>query len=675
MKRRIDQRILFYHWKMAIMILLVGLAVCSNSEAQDPLVQLTDSLNREIENAPESKQIAILNELANLYWSVSFEKSIHYSTQALEIAKKTDNTKSIADSYNSIGVAYATLEIYEEAIGYFEKARDLRKTIDDRRGLVNSLNNLGVASFNVDRTENSLSCFEEAAMISQELKNDTLLAGSYHNLGQLYSTLGNLTEAVSLLEMSKDHYKKSGNVVKRVEVLNLLGDLYLQLGDQEKALEKFSDSREECIRFDLINELSFAEEEMGRIYLEKNNTVSALTLIRSSLENAMTAGNIETISNAYFSLSEYYRKTGDQQKAFSYRRVSSAYKDTLFTRSLEKKLNTLQRGYDIESKDQELEVLRRNEELEKIEIQQNRYYRNLMIIVIIILITFSSISTYNLYQSKKSNIILEKQKQLLEETNLQLVESQKVQQNINLTKNKIFTVLEEDLITPFNLLLEYTALLEQNAHESNTKAIKKNSGIVHQSSKSLFQLLDNLLQWSRNQRGSVEYHPHYFDLYKTINHLVSVEEVSAHRKSIEFRKELQEALIVYADESHISIVVRNLINNAIKYSNVGGWVKIGMEDKNGFAEITISDNGVGISREDLEKLFRMDTHITRKGTANERGTGLGLIIAHDLIINNGGSIAVESKKGQGTRFTFSIPKIPAGSTRHKPDNHKGYDKR
>ncbi len=675
MKRRKSQRLLLCNWNRAIMILLLGLIPYNKSGAQNKLDQLTDSLNQEMKNASESKQIAILKELANLYWTVSFEKSIQYSTQALEIAHKLGDQRGIADAYNSIGVAYATLEIFEEAIGYFEKAKDLRNAIYDRKGLVGSLNNLGIASFHTGDIENSLSCFEEAAMISQEIKNDTLLANSYHNLGELHSHLGNLNEAVSILEMSADHYRESGNFVKRVEVLNILGDLYLRLGSQEKALEKFRFSREECIRLDLRKELSFTENQIGKIYLERNNPGSALTFLRSSMENARASGDIETISNVYFSLSEYYQRTSDLQKAYNHRTLSSGYKDTLFTNLLEQKLTTLQKRYDIESKDQELQLLRRNEELVELEIEHNRYYRNFMIVLIIILITFSSISIYNLYQRRKSNTILEKQKQLLEETNLQLIESQKIQQNINLTKNKIFTVLAEDLISPFNLLLEYTAMLEQNAAESDAKAIKKNSGIIYQSSKNLFQLLQNLLQWSRNQRGMIAFNPHYFDLYKTINHLISVEEVSAHKKSIEFRKNLQEALIVYADENHITTILQNLMNNAIKYSHIDGWVEISIEDKIDFAEVTITDNGVGISQEDMEKLFRMDTHITRKGTANERGTGLGLIIAHELIIKNGGSIAVESKEGRGSRFTFSIPKMPAGSPKHKPENHKGYDKR
>jgi len=451
MKRRRDQRLPFYHWKMAIMILLLEFICIGKSATQEHTGQLTDSLLQQMENTPESKHVGILNELASLHWPISFEKSLHYATQALEIAERLGDQRGIANSYNSIGVAYATLEIYDDAVTYFEKTRDLRNAFSDQKELVRVLNNLGIAYFHVGNMEKSLSCFEEAAMISLEIKNDTLLAISYHNLGELNSHLENLSEAASILEISADYYQKSGNFVKWVEVLNILGDIYLKSGNQKKALEKLHLSRDACIRLDLLKELAFAENQIGKIFLQNGNFANALTFIHSSLENARASDNIGTISDAYFSLSEYYWKTDDLQKAYNYRKLSSEFKDTLFTQSIEQKLTTLQRQYNIESKDQELQILRRNEELEKLEIEKNRYYRNFMIVLISILITFSTISIYNLYQRRKSNIILEKQKQLQEEANQQLVESKKVQQNINLTKNKIFTVLAEDLITPDHL--------------------------------------------------------------------------------------------------------------------------------------------------------------------------------------------------------------------------------
>lgn len=670
MKRRKNPRHPSCHWKMVLIILLLGFVCNHKSATQDRAGQITDSLLQKINNTPESQQVELLNQLSKLYWTVSFEKSLQYATEALEIAERLEDQKGIAYSYNSIGVVYATLELYEDAITYLEEAKDLRNAIYDRKGLVNSLNNLGIAYFHTGNTEKSLSCFEDAVSISLEVKNDSLLAASYHNLGELNSNLGNLAKAESDLEISADYYQLTGNFVARVEVLNILGGIYLKSGNRVKALNSFRLSREECIRLDLMHQLAFAENQIGKISLESGNFREALSLFHSSLKNAMDSEDKAAISDAYFSLSEYYLKTGNLKQAFNFRTLSSEYQDTLFAQSIDQKLTTLQRQYDIESKDQELQILRRNDELENLEIEKNRYYRNFIILLIIILVTFSTISLYNLFQARKSNIILEKQKRLLVETNQQLIGSQKVQLNINLSKNKIFTVLAEDLMSPFNLLLEYTELLEQNAEDSNTNAVIKNSRVIYQLSKDLFQLLENLLQWSRNQRGMIEYHPGYFDLYKTINHLVSVEEVAALKKSIEIRRDLQEALIVYADESHITTILRSLISNAIKYSHSGGWVKICLTDKNGFAEVDVTDNGVGINQDDVKKLFRMDTHIARKGTANEQGTGLGLIIAHELILKNQGAISVESEEGKGSRFAFTIPKTPAGKIKQSPDNQE-----
>ena len=156
MKRAQYTRLCCYPWKMGLLALLLGSACYNHSSAQEQVQQLTDSLLRKIENTPESRHIDILNTLSQLYWSVSFETSIQYASQALEIAQRLEDQKGIADSYNSIGVAYATLGIYEDAVPYFEKARDLRNAIYNRKGLVQSINNLGVAYFHSGKSEKSL---------------------------------------------------------------------------------------------------------------------------------------------------------------------------------------------------------------------------------------------------------------------------------------------------------------------------------------------------------------------------------------------------------------------------------------------------------------------------------------------------------------------------------------
>ena len=364
---------------------------------------------------------------------------------------------------------------------------------------------------------------------------------------------------------------------------------------------------------------------------------------------------------SYHLLSEYYTKTDDLENALYFRSQCTQYKDSLYADQLDQKLSTLQTRYDMESKDQELQVLRRSEEIAGLELEKNRLFRNFMIILISILTFFSTISLVNMFQRRKTTIILKKQRQLQEETNVQLILSEQIQQNINLTKDKFFTVLTHDLIEPFSLLLNQTETLEQEAKKLDIASVKKNSGIIYHSSKDLFQLLENLLQWSRNQRGITDFHPGYFDLNKTINHLISLVEVSAVKKSIELRSELKEALIVYGDETQISTVLRNILNNAIKFTHIGGKVKVILKDKGHHAKVIVEDNGMGINPEDLKKLFRIDTHLTTKGTANERGTGLGLIIAYELILKNRGEISVESEEGKGTCFTVTVPKIPSES--------------
>ncbi|UCG27746.1 MAG: HAMP domain-containing histidine kinase, partial [Bacteroidales bacterium] len=364
------------------------------------------------------------------------------------------------------------------------------------------------------------------------------------------------------------------------------------------------------------------------------------------------------ISNIYNSLSNYYLQIGIPENAYSYRKLCSQLQDSLSSALLEERLVKLQVQYDIENKDQELQYLRQNEEIEELQIQKDRYFRNFMFIFVSILVAATLGSMYTLWQKKKSTSILEKQKQLQEETNLQLLNAKKTQQEINLTKNKFLAIISNDLISPFTSLLEFTEELEKRSASFNRRDVKKYSGIIYQSSRNLHQMLENLLQWSRNQRGKIDYHPEYFDLNRMINNLTSFMEIAAHRKNIEITLDLHKAIIAFADENHVDTIIRNLLNNAIKFTQINGLIKISSREKNDFIEVSVKDNGIGITREDMDKLFRLDTHVTRRGTANEMGTGLGLIIVKELVKKNGGDIYVESKVGEGSNFVFTLPKKP-----------------
>lgn len=260
----------------------------------------------------------------------------------------------------------------------------------------------------------------------------------------------------------------------------------------------------------------------------------------------------------------------------------------------------------------------------------------------------------------------ENQKQLneLNQLNLQLTNSKNKLKELVTTKDKFFSIIAHDLKNPFNLLINVSNLLLENFHEYTEEEIISKIKDINESSKQSYSLLENLLNWSRTQSGNISFSPAEFDLYEIIINTIYAFKKLADKKEIKIKSEVELNTIVCMDFNMISTVLRNLISNAIKFTMPGGKIEIFIENQYDEIIISVSDNGIGIDDTILSKLFRIDSNISHKGTLNESGTGLGLIISKEFVEKHGGKIWAESKPGSGSTFKFSLPVTNMTDNKH-----------
>jgi PAS domain S-box-containing protein len=226
---------------------------------------------------------------------------------------------------------------------------------------------------------------------------------------------------------------------------------------------------------------------------------------------------------------------------------------------------------------------------------------------------------------------------------------------LNTSKDKFFTIIAHDLRSPFNSLLgltEYAASENNNLTADEMKMFSMN---ISKSAKSIYNLLENLLQWSRIHTGRIDYSPDYFDLNELLNKIVIIYRNNLENKNISLKVDCAPETKVYADSNMVDTVLRNLISNSIKFTNLGGEIKITTELAGNFIKLSVSDNGVGIREEILPNLFRVGENTSSKGTQNETGSGLGLILCRDFVEMNKGKLTVASKTGEGSTFSFTLP--------------------
>ena len=238
---------------------------------------------------------------------------------------------------------------------------------------------------------------------------------------------------------------------------------------------------------------------------------------------------------------------------------------------------------------------------------------------------------------------------------LKLAESHKEIRELNATKDKFFSIIAHDLKSPLYSISSFTELLV-NDYEYNDDTHRKSSlNLISNRLKTLTELLENLLTWSRSQRNKISFRPISLSSKTLLNNSVETNRVTAEKKEVFLKIKTEEDLKIFCDEHMIYTVIRNLVSNAIKFTPAGGIITVEVKAKGNFAVFKIEDNGMGIPERDIPKLFSIDESFTTPGTNNEKGTGLGLILCKEFVTKNGGEIWVESKEGIGTVFYFTIP--------------------
>lgn len=284
------------------------------------------------------------------------------------------------------------------------------------------------------------------------------------------------------------------------------------------------------------------------------------------------------------------------------------------------------------------------------------FYKTWWFIVLeCLIIGLFAFSLYKFLVRQRTYKILKAHNSQLNNAYNQLKDSEQALSELNSTKDKFFSIISHDLKNPFTSLMSISEMMKENFALLEDE--EKQTGIerINNSIENIYNLLQNLLTWSRSQSGRIDFNPTAFNISMLLQENTNLFKLSADKKNIRLLSNFNENLIALGDREMINTVVRNLLNNAIKFTPEGKSVKVNCDKCNGTVCVTIEDEGVGIPEESLNKLFKIDQKVKTKGTAGEKGTGLGLIICQEFIEKNGGKIKVSSNINSGSTFTFSLP--------------------
>ncbi len=639
------------------------------------------------------------NAMGNaFYYKNQPEQAIHYYEKSKYYREKTDNHEKIGHTYNNLGLLYSDLKQYNMSINAHTKAAEEYSkaksysyqvssliSISNIYNLLNEKNKALEFAFKAlsivnehNLTRSKASIYNTIGAINRDLKNLDLaekyytlafsdwemnhdtngLSSGYNNLGIIFDEKGELEKSLIYYNKSLELTIKLGDSIGMATAFNNIGYLYARINEPNKAINAYKKSMEIFRKYSQIEDVFNTQNNIAAIHLKTGNPAKAEKYLNQNLQIINKVTNLTFIQETYHLLSSLYSMKGNYRKAYEYKSIELAYADSLYTQQKLSSIAEVQTRYETEGKEKEIQLLKKDVELKELQYQKQKSIQQVLIVLTLLLIVIfiGSILTLSIIRKKKHQLA-EKNKEL-NLINKRLKESEENLKELNATKDKLFSIIAHDLKNPFNALIGFSDILERNFTYLTDGEKKEYISVISDSSQNLYKLLDNLLQWTRTQTGTINYMPERFKIDSLIKQEITNLNANAEKKKINISLNAESKFYVYADKNSIATVVRNLISNAIKFTDIGGQIDITITESTNYpnmAEVIIKDSGVGIDEKDLPKIFMIDGSFSTKGTANESGTGLGLLLCHEFVTKNNGKIWVTSVKDKGSSFYFTLP--------------------
>jgi signal transduction histidine kinase/tetratricopeptide (TPR) repeat protein len=596
------------------------------------------------------------SSIASIYVQLSdYKNAIENYIFSLEITKTINNENALALIFNSLGNIYHEISSYEEALKYFLDALAIYEKNNDKSGISMIYNNLGIVYQSLKENDKALNYYEKSLEMDRAADYKEGVASALNNIGTAYDEKGDKVKALEYynqaLEINKELDLKDGIAT----ALNNIGLIYLDLGEYEKAYENLWESTKLIKEINDLYDLSNSYNNLANLFLQQKQYNEAKNYLGLASELAKKLNSKEYLAESYELYSKLFTEQNDYKKAMEYFKLYSEVQDSIFERASNNSMAEMKIKYETEFLETENKILKKDNEIHLLELQKQKNQKKYWIAFSILIFALAGLGFNQVRLKKKTNTLLKSKNNQLNEANDKLVLSENNLKELNATKDKFFSIIAHDLKNPFQSLLGFSETLSTQIDKLEKNDIVEYSRLINESSQNLFNLLSNLLQWAKSQLGNVNVSPSDTNLYDSLDDVLSFLEITANKKKITITNKVPEEVVIFADKHIVSTLLRNLISNAIKFTNIGGEIIISSAKTEKEVSISVKDNGKGISEENLKKLFRIDQEYSTKGTENESGTGLGLILCKDLVTQSNGEIFVESILGKGSNFKFTLP--------------------
>ncbi len=612
----------------------------------DRATEVSDRINADWARGKLLFRLASLETLEGDY-----DDALRFDLECVKLYGLGRDSTSLARAQNDVGSDYRDLGEYQEAYFYLTQSYRTAKSHkshnhEDSLVMAIALHNMGSVFTQLSQFDIALSHLKASERVSTRIHDLQGPAYTFDELGELYKKKKDFNQSETyLLAALREARRQKIRVLVPMTQLHL-ASLFLEKKEFSKSLIYYDSVIEQ--QTGTNNRFGLAECALGkgRLMLHSGNFDEAEKLYRASLNSAkeLNAQNLEL--SCYKELASLYESTRNYQQALYYVKEHNALRDSIFSEAEMEKLFQNQVRFETENKDIEIAALSQARLEQSSEMRRQELVRNVLVIVV----ALSAFLLFTVYRSssrrKKINKLLLEHQEEIKKRSLEL-------EQLNQVKDKFFSIISHDLRSPMNALAGTLDLLEQkNISPSEFAELSQNLRIQFDHTRTL---INNLLNWTLVQMDKLKIQPEKVVVHKKVEESFAALG-NLYPKNISMENRVNEKIIASADPNIINLVLRNLILNAIKFTENGGRIWVEAVEKTNEIIVSVSDNGIGIKAEVKEMLFKKTAGYSTRGTANEKGTGLGLILCKEFVEKNGGWIWLESELGKGTTFFFTLPK-------------------
>ncbi|WP_169315246.1 tetratricopeptide repeat-containing sensor histidine kinase [Bernardetia litoralis] len=585
-----------------------------------------------------------LNNIGNIHlFQKEYEKAIPYYKKAILLRKKVDDRKGLASVYNNLGGTLLSQNKNEEALFYLKKASLIYKETNNTRGYLMSQINIGLIHFNREEYNKAKEYFKECLQLEQRVTDKNTLSMIYTNLAACHSEQRKYDSAIL-------YAQKGLKVAKAINSKKIISDNLLSLSLSYEAMENF----EEAYNYHVL----YTSYKDSLFNIEKTSEINALLLDQKNLENTQLEKDNLLKSHA-LQKEQFERKTKEQEFSLLEKQAEA---DHLLALAKETKNRQESDSLYRAAKNAQLEADNLKIKAEKIDAQRRAnqaeseqkiaFQRNLSILFGVIVLAAIAI-TFTAYRNQRNK---QKANFLLAEKNEEINLQNELLEDSNQTKDRLFSIIAHDLRSPMMAFQDVSRQLEFYIQKQDSEKLLRTVKLLDTSSNNLTNLLNNLLHWSLlQQKQQVRYRFDTYSLQLLISEIIITYQTISEPKQIEWQVNIPTSFFVWVDAPSFQTIMRNIISNAIKFSPIKGKLVIQAIQKENLINLSIQDTGAGIPLEVQQNVSQNILNPTQKGTKNEKGTGLGLLLCYEFAKENNITINLDSTPQTGTLFTFTIP--------------------